>query len=84
MPLMTGHADKQRRLMENLETEFQACVHEHHIPRGDMPNPRRFRDIMKGIQIWKLPKVDKKQMQTLEEVLTLDLPRVMREFDNPF
>ena len=84
MPLMTGHADKQRRLMDNLETEFQACVHEHHIPRGDMPNPRRFRDIMKGIQIWKLPKVDKKQMQMLEEVLTVDLPRVMREFDNPF
>jgi EH domain-containing protein 1 len=84
MPLMTGHADKQRRLMDNLETEFQACVHEHHIPRGDMPNPRRFKDIMKGIQIWKLPKVDKKQMQMLEEVLTVDLPRVMREFDNPF
>jgi EH domain-containing protein 1 len=39
---------------------------------------------MKGIQIWKLPKIDKKAMQALEEVLTTDLPRVMREFDNPF
>jgi len=84
MPLMAGHAEKQKKLLDNIENEFQQCVHEHAIPRGDMPNPKRFKEIMKGIQIWKLPKIDKKAMQALEEVLTTDLPRVMREFDNPF
>ena len=84
MPVLTGHADKQKRLLDDVEIQFQQCIHEHNIPRGDMPNPKRFREIMKGIQVWKLPKIDKKQMQALEEVLSVDLPRVMREFDNPF
>ena len=49
-----------------------------------MPHPRRFREIMQGMQIWKWPKLDKKQLQKLEEVLTVDVPEVMKSFDNPF
>jgi EH domain-containing protein 1 len=40
MPLMAGHAEKQKKLLDNIENEFQQCVHEHAIPRGDMPNPK--------------------------------------------
>ena len=36
------------------------------------------------MQLWKWTKVDKKQMKALEEVLTVDIPEVMRQFDNPF
>lgn len=84
MPVMTGHADRQKKLMANIEREFETCMHEHQIPRGDMPHPRRFREIMQGMQIWKWPKLDKKQLQKLEEVLTVDVPEVMKSFDNPF
>ena len=31
-----------------------------------------------------MPKVDKKQMKALEEVLSVDIPEIMRRFDNPF
>jgi EH domain-containing protein 1 len=54
------------------------------IARGDLPNPKRFRDIMKDMEIWKFPKIDKKAMKALEEVLTVDIPAVMKKFDNPF
>ena len=39
---------------------------------------------MGRMQIWKWPKLDKKQLQKLEEVLTVDVPEVMKSFDNPF
>jgi|UniRef100_A0A7S0X8V2 EH domain-containing protein 1 len=84
MPVMTGHAEKQKKLLANIEAEFEKCVHEHQLPRGDLPNPKRFREIVSGMQIWKFPKVDKKAMKVLEEVLTVDLPAVLKLFDNPF
>ena len=84
MPVMTGFAEKQKKLLDNIEGEFEKCVHEYTLPRGDLPNPRRFREIVSGMQIWKFPKVDKKQLKALEEVLTVDLPAVMKQFDNPF
>jgi EH domain-containing protein 1 len=31
-----------------------------------------------------MQKVDKRQMKALEEVLSVDIPDVMRRFDNPF
>lgn len=84
MPVMTGFAEKQKKLLDNIEAEFEKCVHEFQLPRGDLPNPRRFRDILSGMQIWKFPKVDKKAIKALEDVLTVDLPAVMKHFDNPF
>ena len=67
MPAMMGHESKQKKLLANIEGEFTKCHHEHQIPRGDLPNPRRFREIMEGMQLWKWTKVDKKQMKALEE-----------------
>ena len=84
MPLMAGHESKQKKLLGRLDKEFEECVHSHQIPKGDLPNERRFAEICKGIPIWKMQKVDKRQMQALEEVLSVDIPDVMRRFDNPF
>ena len=84
MPLMAGHESKQKKLLGRLDKEFEECVHSHQIPKGDLPNERRFAEICKGIPIWKMQKVDKRQMKALEEVLSVDIPDVMRRFDNPF
>jgi EH domain-containing protein 1 len=84
MPAMMGHESKQKKLLGRIEEEFTKCVHEYTIARGDLPNPKRFRDIMKDMEIWKFPKIDKKAMKALEEVLTVDIPAVMKKFDNPF
>ena len=84
MPLMAGHESKQKKLLGRLDKEFEECVHAHLIPKGDLPNERRFAEICKGMPIWKMPKVDKKQMKALEEVLSVDIPEIMRRFDNPF
>ena len=75
---------KQKKLLGRLDKEFEECVHSHQIPKGDLPNERRFAEICKGIPIWKMQKVDKRQMKALEEVLSVDIPAVMRRFDNPF
>lgn len=84
MPLMAGHESKQKKLLGRLDKEFEECVHSHQIPKGDLPKERRFAEICKGIPIWKMQKVDKRQMKALEEVLSVDIPDVMRRFDNPF
>ena len=49
-----------------------------------MPNPDRFAAILEPMQIHKFPRVDKKALSSIEEVLTNDIPSLMQRFGNPF
>jgi hypothetical protein len=54
------------------------------LPPGDLPNPERFAAILEPMQLHKLPRVDKKALSSIEEVLTQDIPSLMQRFGNPF
>lgn len=46
MPAMFGGEEKQRKLMGRLEKEFEKCQMEYQLPRGDLPNVDRYRQML--------------------------------------
>ena len=84
MPTAFGHDKKQKKLLANIHDEFGKTTLEHNLPPGDMPNPDRFAEILEPMQIHKFPRVDKKALSSIEEILTNDIPSLMQRFGNPF
>ena len=56
----------------------------HNIPAGDFPDVNRYREILGSFDLWKFPKYDRKQLRIFDQVLSVDVPNLMKEFDNPF
>ncbi|KXZ52131.1 hypothetical protein GPECTOR_10g760 [Gonium pectorale] len=75
MPSMFGKEKAQKKLMDDIISNFEEVQREYHLPRGDFPDPGRFRDI---------PGVTKSMMQAMEDVLSVDIPNLVKQFDNPF
>jgi len=84
MPTAFGHDKKQKKLLANMEEEFRKTMMENNLPPGDLPNPERFAAILEPMQLHKFPRVDKKALASIEEVLTQDIPALMQRFGNPF
>ena len=84
MPAAFGHDKKQKKLLANMEEEFRKTMMENNLPPGDLPNPQRFAAILEPMQLHKFPRVDKKALASIEEVLTQDIPALMQRFGNPF
>ena len=57
---------------------------EHHLPAGDFPDVNRFRDILQAFDLATFPKVDKKVVKTLEDVLNVGIPDLIKRFHNPY
>jgi EH domain-containing protein 1 len=84
MPTAFGHEKKQKKLLANIHDEFRKTTMENNLPPGDLPNPERFAAILEPMQLHKFPRVDKKALSSIEEVLTQDIPSLMQRFGNPF
>jgi len=57
---------------------------EHHLPVGDFPNVHKFREIVRAYDMSKFPKLSKKHLAKFDEVLQVDIPNLLKQFDNPF
>jgi EH domain-containing protein 1 len=57
---------------------------EHHLPVGDFPNVHKFRETLRAYDLSKFPKLEKKHLEKIKEVLNEDIPGLLRQFDNPF
>jgi EH domain-containing protein 1 len=84
MPAMFGGEEKQKKLLGRLDKEFEKCQLEHQLPRGDLPNVERYRQILAGFDLNKFPKLERKNIEIMDTVLSQDLPAIMRQFENPF
>ena len=84
MPTAFGHEKKQKKLLANIHDEFRKTTMENNLPPGDLPNPERCAAILEPMQLHKFPRVDKKALSSIEEVLTQDIPSLMQRFGNPF
>ncbi|KAJ3316482.1 Dynamin, partial [Gonapodya sp. JEL0774] len=80
MPTLFGAKSKAKDLLANLPREFMAIQKKFNIPPGDFPDPERFRQRLEGFDLDKLPKYDKKTVAAVEELLSVDLPRLMLQF----
>lgn len=57
---------------------------EYHLPKGDFPDVHRFREILSSFDLLTFPKVTKGMSKQIEDVLTIEIPALVKQFDNPF
>ncbi len=57
---------------------------ENHLPPGDFPDINRFRDILSAFDFTGFPKLTKQMVQQVDSVLSVDIPNLVKQFDNPY
>jgi len=77
---MFGKDKAQVKLLANLEEHFLKVHRAHHLPVGDFPDVTRFRGVMEGHDLSKFPKLDLKLLDSMDTVLTKDIPKLMAMF----
>ncbi|KAK4398920.1 EH domain-containing protein 1, partial [Sesamum angolense] len=82
MPALMGKAKTQRRLMDNLETEFEKVQREYHLPAGDFPNVEHFREVLSRYNIDDFEKLKPKMIQAVDDMLGYDIPELLKNFRN--
>lgn len=74
-----GKEKTQEKLLHGLLTEFKKVQQKHNLPMGDFPHVARFRETLTRFQINKFPKLPEKMMEEMEQVLSVDIPRLMKQ-----
>ncbi|GMH45278.1 hypothetical protein BSKO_13235 [Bryopsis sp. KO-2023] len=84
LPSMFGKKSASNKVLDNLHEHFDHVRREHQLAAGDFPDVSRFRQILQSFDLASFPKTDKKMLKTLEEVLSVDLPALVKQFHNPY
>ncbi|KAM7495600.1 hypothetical protein LguiB_030209 [Lonicera macranthoides] len=84
MPAMIGKAKTQQRLIDNLADEFAKVQREHHLPAGDFPNVEQFRERLSGYNFDKFEKLRSTKIQSVDDMLGHDIPKLLKNFQNPY
>ncbi|KFM29283.1 EH domain-containing protein 1 [Auxenochlorella protothecoides] len=94
-----GQKKAQEKLMDNLANEFRqglrSCIWIQHPPdaianvihpadAGDFPDVNRYRDILSAFDISKFTKLDKSMIKQIDDSLSIDIPQLVRQMDNPY
>lgn len=80
MPAMFGKEKAQAKALASLEEHFLKVHRAHHLPVGDFPDVAKFRGCMEGHDLSKFPKLDTKLIDSMDTVLSRDLPKLMAMF----
>ncbi|KAF5840775.1 hypothetical protein DUNSADRAFT_15633 [Dunaliella salina] len=84
MPAMFGKEKAQKKIMANLTDHFLQIMKEHHLPPGDFPDPGMFQEILSPWDLSEFPKMEKNMLKQLDNVLMVDVPNLMKLFENPY
>jgi EH domain-containing protein 1 len=80
MPYMVGKADRQKRLIANLEREFLACARRYGLPLGDFPPVQKYQKMLSEIKdISDFKRLDKNLVYEMDRVLTHDIPLLLQK-----
>ncbi|EFN59109.1 hypothetical protein CHLNCDRAFT_33853 [Chlorella variabilis] len=79
-----GQKKAQEKLLENLAQEFQHVQREFHLHPGDFPDVERYREILSAFDLSRFPKLDKAMIRQVDDALSLDIPALVRQMDNPW
>lgn len=84
LPSMFGKEKAAKSILAELPEHFRQVQREYHLPPGDFPDIGRFREILAGYDLALFPKLDKKHVKQIEDVLSIDIPNLVKAFDNPY
>ncbi len=80
MPYVIGRLEKQKRLLDGLEEQFQKCARRYNLPLGDFPDVGHYRKMLRDVKdITDFKKLDKNLVLEMDKVLTSDLPELLRQ-----
>ena len=54
------------------------------LPTGDFPDVARYREILSAYDITQFPKLKDSMLKAIEDSLSVDIPSLVRQFDNPY
>jgi hypothetical protein len=77
MPSMFGKSKEQKKLIDNIRNIYMEISKERTLPMGDFPDPSMMQEKLASQDFSKFKKLDKKKMEILEEMLTLDVPSLL-------
>ncbi|CEM32347.1 unnamed protein product [Vitrella brassicaformis CCMP3155] len=78
MPSVFGKQQKQKQLIQNLDGVYRALAQEHSLPLGDFPPIQLVQDKLAQFDFSKLPKLDHKRIELLDEMLSHQIPNLMK------
>ncbi|KAI3638908.1 hypothetical protein MIR68_003406 [Amoeboaphelidium protococcarum] len=80
LPSVFGKNKKLEELIQNLDQEFLKVQKQYHLPVGDFPDLEKFRNNLKTYNLYELKKLDPKLITSMDDVLGVDLPKLMALF----
>ncbi len=72
------------RLSVLLAIGRQVCPSCWYVPAGDFPDVGRYREILQAYDITQFPKLKDSMLKAIEDSLSVDIPSLVRQFDNPY
>ena len=84
MPALFGKEKAQRKMLDRLPEVFSTVQREHHLPVGDFPDLQRFHHLLSAFDFDAFPKLSKASLHTIDEVMSVHIPNLVRAFDSPF
>jgi len=81
---VVGRAKAQAALLADLPSVFSKVAREHHLPAGDFPDPVRYANILSSFELASFPKLREKDVKALDQALSVEIPALVRQFDNPY
>jgi EH domain-containing protein 1 len=84
LPAVVGRAKAQAKLLADLPAAFEAIARERRLPLSDFPDPARYRSILSSFALEDFPKLRDRDIKAFEDVLAVDIPALVRRFDNPY
>ena len=81
---VVGRAKAQAALLADLPNIFAKVAREHHLPAGDFPDPARYASILRSFELSSFLKLRERDVRSLEQALSVDVPALVKQFDNPY
>mmetsp|Transcript_4953 Transcript_4953/g.17935 ORF Transcript_4953/g.17935 Transcript_4953/m.17935 type:complete len:689 (+) Transcript_4953:94-2160(+) len=79
-----GKDKAQAKEAARMEEVFKEVSNKYALPPGDFPSVSRFRDKLSDVKIYNYKRVDIKQIQALDNLLSEELPALLQRCGNPF
>jgi hypothetical protein len=77
MPMMMGHAKKQKTLVDTLPAVFRTVMKKFNLAPGDFPDIHDFQEKLQEMDFRKFHTLKQKLIDDIDSVLGNDIPRLM-------
>ncbi|PHT64651.1 EH domain-containing protein 1 [Capsicum annuum] len=84
MPALMGKSKTQQKLIQNLDNIFEKVQKEFRLPAGDFPSVDHFREVITQYNIDDFDKLKPKMIQAVDDMLSNDIPELLKNFRNPY